>query len=131
MAASRIRRAFFSQFTFLLLGLALCVFGWGLQYKLSLYDPPQAVSHEIPQAKLISKDEQSLTTDNPLVKSPSASDMVVQAAFHGLFFAVFLALIAPRGLALYGKYSRADQPVRPVSHASLSAFFFRPPPVLA
>ena len=131
MTASRIRRVFFSQFTFLFLGLAFCVFGWGLQYKLSLYDPPQAVSHEIPQAKLISKDEQSLTTDNPLIKRLNASDKVVQTAFHGLFFAIFLALVAMRGLVLYGKYSRADQPVRPVSHASLSAFFFRPPPVLA
>ena len=85
------------------LGLAFCVFGWGLQYKLSLYDPPQAVSHEIPQAKLISKDEQSLTTDNPLIKRLNASDKVVQTAFHGLFFAIFLALVAMRGLVLIRK----------------------------
>jgi hypothetical protein len=131
VAASRIRGFFFSQFTFLFLGLAFCVFGWGLQYKLSLYDPPQAVSHEIPQAKLISKDEQALTNENLLVKKASAPDTVVQTTFPAIFFAVFLALVAPLGLVRYGKYSRADQPVRPISHASLSAFFFRPPPVLA
>lgn len=131
LVASRIKRAFFSQFTFLFLGLAFCVFGWGLQYKLSLYDPPHAVSHEIPQAKLLSNDEKSLTVESRLVKRSSAAEKVVQTSFYGLFFALLLALTAPRGLVRNGKYSHSDQPVRPSNFASLSAFFFRPPPVLA
>jgi hypothetical protein len=114
-----------------LLGLAFCVFNWGLQYKLSLYDPPQAVSHEIPQAKLLSKDEQSLATRTPLIRRARPADEAVLTALYSIFFAFFLALTAPRGLALYGKYSHAHQPVRPFNFASLSAFFFRPPPVLA
>ena len=32
------------------LGLAVCVFAWGLQYKLSLYHLPQAASQRIQQA---------------------------------------------------------------------------------
>lgn len=131
LTASRLRRAFFSRFTFLFLGLAFCVFSWGLQYKLSLYDPPHAVSREIPQAKLLSKDEQSLTTANPLAESPSPSHEIVQTVFYSLFAAFFLVLTAPRGLALYGKHSHSAQPVRPCRFASLNAFFFRPPPVLA
>ncbi|MES2222967.1 MAG: hypothetical protein V4587_18600, partial [Acidobacteriota bacterium] len=43
----------------LLLGLAVAVFTWGLQYKLSLYDPPQAITRNMPRAKLLSADEQA------------------------------------------------------------------------
>jgi hypothetical protein len=39
------------------LGLGICVFGWGLGYKLSLYDQSQTPSHQIPNAKLLSRDE--------------------------------------------------------------------------
>ena len=107
------------------------MFGWGLKYKLSLYDPPHAVSHEIPQAKLLSKDEQSLTAESRADRTLSTPQAVVQAAFSGLFFVLLLAPAAPRGLVLNGKYSHSDQPVRPLNFASLSAFFSRPPPVLA
>lgn len=34
-----------------------CVFGWGLRYKLSLYDPPHAITHRMPEAKLLSGKE--------------------------------------------------------------------------
>jgi hypothetical protein len=84
----------------------------------------------MPQAKLLSKDEQS-QTETPLVRRARPADEAVMTAFYSIFFAFFLALTAPRGPALYGKYSRADQPVRRFNFASLSAFFFRPPPVLA
>ncbi len=33
--------------------LGVCIFAWGLNYKLSLYDPPHAPSHRIPVAKLL------------------------------------------------------------------------------
>ena len=48
-----------SRFSFVFLGLAISVFAWGLQYKLSLYDPPHCSSHEIPEAKLLSRNEQA------------------------------------------------------------------------
>lgn len=37
-----------------LVALGICVFAWGLKYKLSLYDPPHALSHHMPEAKLLS-----------------------------------------------------------------------------
>jgi hypothetical protein len=41
--------------------LGVCVFAWGLKYKLSLYDPPQSVSHRMPAAKLLAaKDDVAL-----------------------------------------------------------------------
>jgi hypothetical protein len=33
--------------------LGCCVFGWGLRYKLSLYDPPHSVDRRMPEAKLL------------------------------------------------------------------------------
>jgi hypothetical protein len=55
-----------TPFFLILLGLGLSVFGWGLQYKLSLYDPPQASSHQMPQAKLLSQDEQATAAHTSL-----------------------------------------------------------------
>jgi len=113
------------------LGLALAVFTWGLQYKLSLYDPPEAVSHEIPQAKLLSRDEQTGTTESSLTTKASVADKTMQTALLGLLFSLFLVWNTPRRLELFGKYSDINQPVRPPGQASLNAFFFRPPPVFA
>ena len=59
MSASHKIRPNLSRFSFVFLGLAISVFAWGLQYKLSLYDPPHSTSHEIPEAKLLSRNEQA------------------------------------------------------------------------
>jgi len=72
------RSGFFGIHAFL--GLAICVFSWGLQYKLSLYDPPQAVSHQFPTAKLLSKNEQSRATDSPRVVRTRTSAKVIYTA---------------------------------------------------
>lgn len=40
-------------FAFGLMLLGFCVFAWGLKYKLSLYDPPHAASHQMLAAKLL------------------------------------------------------------------------------
>jgi len=37
--------------------LGLCVFAWGLRYKLSLYEPPHSISHHMPAAKLLTGNE--------------------------------------------------------------------------
>ena len=131
VTAGSTRRTFLSRCTFLLLGLAFCVFNWGLQYKLSLYDPPQAVSHEMPQAKLLSKDEQSLTGRRLLANDFGSSDKALGSVSDCLVFALLLALALPRLLELSGRYRPIDPSIRPFRRASLTAFFFRPPPVLA
>ena len=62
--------------TLVLLGLAFCVFMWGLQYKLSLYDAPHSISHQMPAAKLLSRDEQATVAESLLLKSSRASDAI-------------------------------------------------------
>ena len=71
---SRRARSWFSIGFF---ALALCVFSWGLGYKLSLYASPQSNAHLFPQAKLLSKNErifrgQSPLTDNSVPPWPAA-----------------------------------------------------------
>jgi hypothetical protein len=127
---SRIKSILWSRFTLSLLGLAFCVFAWGLQYKLSLYDPPQAISHEMPHAKLLSKDQQSHADESPLLRVEVGSDKAATVWLSIGLFALILALDPPFCLDQSGRYSAKNEPVRSPSHANLNAFFFRPPPAL-
>lgn len=128
----RANQALFSRFTLCLLGLAFCVFTWGLEYKLSLYEPPQASSHEIPSAKLLSKDEQSATATSPLLEKGGVS---VTAVVVTTLFTLFLSFVLAVGLrddivpAWSGEDARLVRRRR--TRSCLNAFFFRPPPVPA
>ena len=118
-----------SRFSFAVFGLALSVFAWGLQYKLSLYDPVQAVSHTIPEAKLLSKDEQAAVTTGSTI-----ADTRMPAELVYLFAAAFVFLLV-QILSVFPAERRAEQDHRrPWSvscAASMNAFFFRPPPASA
>ncbi len=56
-------RAFLLPFSFLMLSMA--VFGWGLQYKLSLYKGKDHISHTAPEAKLLSQKERPIAAQTP------------------------------------------------------------------
>jgi hypothetical protein len=121
-------RASFGRFAVAFLGLAVCVFAWGLQYKLSLYDPPQASSHQVPQAKLLSKDQWSPSPGGlraSMVTSPSG---IWAEQLYTMLFAFLLALGAESALSHRQKHRDGSKPWLAWSSASLSAFFFRPPP---
>ena len=111
-------------------GLAFCVFAWGLEYKLSLYDSPQAASHKISQAKLLSRNERSEIAENALVVRAKTSALVS----HTVPTAVFLVMLLP--LSILNPQS-SDQREQRASGAwylrrgLFDIFFVRPPPVLA
>jgi hypothetical protein len=112
------------------LGLAICVFGWGLGYKLSLYDQQQAPSHQIPKAKLLSGNEQSSTAKSPLVIRTKTSTRVVYIAP----IAVFLVLLLPVSLLNTPTLTRIGRLANKLLHlhrAILNTLFVRPPPMLA
>jgi hypothetical protein len=112
-------------------GLAVCIFLWGLQYKLSLYDPPQAASHQVPIAKLLSKDEHAAASVNvPLTSWFPSHVQMMQTILEGGFL---LSLFLFKGLSAPGLFWLRREISVPwdVRHrASLSAFHFRPPPDL-
>lgn len=116
-------------FALIFMGLALVVFSWGLQYKLSLYDPPQASSHLMPQAKLLSQNEQATTADNPLIAK--APVKICCAALLGAFIFFVVAFDSFKSLASGQMAREMDRPWRLHFFASLNPFFFRPPPIPA
>ena len=107
-----------------LLTLSAAVFGWGLQYKLSLYKGKDSISHQIPEAKLLSQKERP-TADQAVSVRPAPMPvllfpvLMVAAIASGLFQA------AAR-YARTGSIERSRPPLPPCLHAIL----FRPPPAL-
>lgn len=112
------------------LGLAFCVFAWGLQYKLSLYDPPQTASHQIPKAKLLSRDEQSSAAGRPLVIRTNTSTSVIYTAPTAIFLILLLAvsLLNP---PVSRRVERRANRLLQLHSAILNTLFVRPPPHLA
>ena len=130
MSHSQTNRFNRSRFTFVFLGLAISVFTWGLQYKLSLYDPPHSTSHQIPEAKLLSRNEQAAVGESPLIKSTEASAVMTQASLFNVFTFFLLALNLLRAPMFSQQEWNVKRPWRISCRPSLSAFFFRPPPAL-
>ena len=121
-------RTTLGRLTVAFLGLAICVFAWGLQYKLSLYDPPQASSHQVPLAKLLSKDQWSPSPSDACASDVTASSLVLAEQLCVMSFSLLLTLGAENVLSSGQKHRDGARPWLAWSSASLSAFFFRPPP---
>lgn len=105
-----------------LLMLSMAVFGWGLQYKLSLYQGKDSITHLTPEAKLLSQKERP-AAGQPLTVRPAELQV----------FPALLMLVLVFGLhqvsALFvrsGSMRRVRTPLPPC----LQAIFLRPPPVL-
>jgi len=107
--------------------LACCVFLWGMQYKLSLYDPPQATSHHVPVAKLLSKNEQS----NILEKSSfTQSKPAIKALLAPVNLLLFILLVlSPISITASNFGAAVIQPPFRLQQALREAFFVRPPPI--
>lgn len=71
--------------------LSFCVFGWGLRYKLSLYDPPHSLQHRMPQAKLLSGNEKAalVAVDLRRMASPDRSPLLTTFAVASLLVLAF------------------------------------------
>jgi hypothetical protein len=111
------------------LGLTLAVFIWGLQYKLSLYNAPHDASRQIPQAKLLSRNEQAMEPDSPLTSAAKAALRPISVVLPAVLQFFWVRLNLFREAACAGDGPDGSRPQRVRLFASLSAFFFRPPPV--
>lgn len=107
--------------------LGVSVFAWGLQYKLSLYGPPQNDASKVPVAKLLSRDEQ------PTLAAPSTDTLggLLSGITHTASDAARMCLLlvafflGPLTSVQFRQRRRALLPVRSVD---LDALFIRPPP---
>ena len=109
------------------LALMIAVFGWGLQYKLSLYQHSANHPRSVSQAKLLSQKERPAASNSLISVGPldlaqpilvSEPTFLVAAVLLSAFAAVFL-------------WFRVDAVLGYSSHQRLAAsnfFAFRPPP---
>jgi hypothetical protein len=108
-----------------LLMLSAAVFGWGLQYKLSLYHRKDPISHQIPEAKLLSQKERPTANQavsvrpSPLSVFPLFPVLMIAAVASGLF----------RAAARYARIGSVERSLPPFPPC-LQAIFLRPPPAL-
>lgn len=114
-----------------LFGLALLVFAWGLQYKLSLDLGPHSTLHKMVEAKLLSGDDLGAAAKSPTASLPSDLDNLPPVAPLSV---LLLSLVA---ISLWGASAPPirREPVtarlwRKPDRATHGAFFFRPPPSL-
>ena len=108
-----------------LLMLSLAVFGWGLQYKLSLYQSKDSITHLAPVAKLLSQKERPVATQRLVARSPE----VPAFPFVAASILVAVASCLRRAVARYLRTGSMEKS-RPSQPPCLQAVFFRPPPVL-
>lgn len=110
---------------FILLGM--CVFFWGLGYKLSLYETPTSNIHRVPEAKLVSRNEDSSAID--AVRLCIAKSESLQASDAYTFvLAMFIVSETVLHENLGRRYRSLPRPRCP-QFAFQSAFFRRPPPL--
>jgi hypothetical protein len=99
--------------------LCMAVFGWGLQYKLSLYKGKNSVSHLAPVAKLLSQKERAA--------GGQAFAQLPTRPVWPVFLIVTLAFgVAPAAARFLRSGSREEDPV-PLP-PPVRALFLRPPP---
>jgi hypothetical protein len=110
------------------IGLAFCVFMWGLQYKLSLYDSPEAASHHIPKAKLLSKNEQSSSAESPLVVRTRTSTKVIYTVPSAAFFFILSLILSIWNPPLSGQRELRASRLWHLGRPYLRTRFVRPPP---
>jgi hypothetical protein len=107
--------------------LAFAVFGWGLQYKLSLYEP-DSVSTQIPHAKLLSPKERPVSTidlNSVLPASPQP-----KLAIFPIFLIAAIVLGSHFVVSSWSwSVAKGIDSCRQ-RRANSNYFSFRPPPVL-
>jgi hypothetical protein len=108
--------------------LACCVFLWGFQYKLSLYDPPQAASHHVPMAKLLSKNEQSGMRETSAYTQSKPTIKALVAPVYLLPLALFVLCALGKTKARFRV--AVTRPPLQLRQALQEAFFVLPPPAI-
>lgn len=115
------------RLSILLVMLGTCVFLWGFGYKLSLYETHGLTLHKIPEAKLLSKNEDPNATDSLRLCLTSAM------AAQNLLIAISAALIVFWSNSVNPPLSRIKarmpEPPNVQTRFILGAFSFRPPPI--
>jgi hypothetical protein len=108
--------------------VALAVFGWGLHYKMSLYDSPSNHSTAVPHAKLLSQKER-LAASTKVGSIRLESQRQPSSIFYPQ---VLLTAIVTGSSIADSRWMRTWPMIRNARQRQIAAtnfFSFRPPPV--
>lgn len=108
----------------LLVMLGVCVFLWGFGYKLSLYNVQQPTIHKVPEAKLLSKNEDSQTAEG--IRQAQSLSKFQQPTQLLLYAAIALAGVGA-SCRHFEKRSWANK--KASSPIPIPSLYFRPPPI--
>lgn len=109
--------------------VALAVFGWGLHYKMSLYDSPGTRSTAIPHAKLLSQKERPAAwTDVGSIRQEAQRQPSSIFYMQVVLAAIVIGL--PIAAARWMRIWPTVWNVRRRQIATTNFFSFRPPPFL-
>lgn len=117
------------RLSLLLVVLGASVFLWGLGYKLSLYDTHPSNIHRIPEAKLLSRDNDPSVHESVRL-NPVKPDSLHAGTYFTLFRLLPLVTIATLRAKRDGLYYSIPKPWCLQSRVIQHAFYFRPPPAL-
>jgi hypothetical protein len=107
--------------------LALAVFGWGLQYKLSLYDQSSDLQNSIPHAKLLSQKERPASSTAIGLIGSNTPQPRLPASCLVLF--VGIALLGSSAVQFSWARNRVLVSYSAQQRSAASNYFaFRPPP---
>jgi hypothetical protein len=111
--------------------LALAVFGWGIKYKISLYDPPGSLSTYMSHAKLLSQKERPVSSNNLDLVRPSLLEAPSSISYPSFSVASIMLVLCCTTASLW-MLTRAKDGDSYRQRCAFDSiyFFFRPPPVL-
>jgi len=111
---------------FLLLMLGVCVFLWGFSYKLSLYNVQEPTPHRVPEAKLLSKNEDSRAVDG--VRQVLSLGKLRQPTMFFRLVAVTIGMAGVCARRWYFKETNFSE-LKPRIATYIPSLCFRPPPI--
>ena len=108
--------------------LALAVFGWGVKYKISLYDAPGSVSAHMSHAKLLSPKERPASSDNLDLVRPSLLELQSSISYPAFFIPAIVLVLCCTALIRMLTTAQDGDPYRRRCSFNSIYFSFRPPP---
>lgn len=109
--------------------LVFAIFGWGMQYKRSLYDAPGSVSTHMPHAKLLSQKERPVSSHD-VGSERAASPLPQSSIFNPIFLIAAVILGSHLAISFWMRTVTGDDDSRQQRCAHTVFFSFRPPPAL-
>jgi len=125
MLATSKRARQWNTLVLLTVGLAVAIFAWGLNYKLSLYEPATRTVHHTVAAKLLSDRERSADT---LVQVASATAPILVILSTLFAFASYRINVTLRKQPIWLLLQTRDLRRDPGSRV-MRRLFSRPPPI--